>query len=119
MEDAAHCTLDGLIVGVDRFGVVCHERDGEAGDSQQGSIPLFRRTISAVIALRLQELCASDEWIPVHLWASGSSAAQNRNGAITWPTSARKLTTALLSFPPAFFGLTVLTAALVIAFLYQ
>jgi hypothetical protein len=22
MEDAAHCTLDGLIVGVDRFGVV-------------------------------------------------------------------------------------------------
>ena len=37
MEDAAHCDLDGLIVGVDRFRVV--GRTGwteESGGSQQG-----------------------------------------------------------------------------------
>ena len=53
MEDAAHGTSDGLIVGVDRFRVVWPTSWTERpGGSQQGLIALFRRTISAVIALR-------------------------------------------------------------------
>ena len=37
MEDAAHCTLDGLIVGVDGFGVVWPTSGTErSGGSQQG-----------------------------------------------------------------------------------
>ena len=37
MEDAAHCTLDGLIVGVDRFGVAWPMSwTKRSGGSQQG-----------------------------------------------------------------------------------
>jgi hypothetical protein len=49
MEDATHGRLDGIVVEIDRFWVVCAERGAEwLSGSKQGS----RRTRSAVIALR-------------------------------------------------------------------
>jgi len=53
MEDAFHGCLDGIVVSIDRFWVVCSAlRPQWLSGSEQGLMALSRRTRRAVIALR-------------------------------------------------------------------
>jgi hypothetical protein len=51
MKDAEHCNLDGVVVGIDGFGL-CEPRLGRSGwaAASKGLMALFRSTSSAVIA---------------------------------------------------------------------